>query len=158
MSQTYTSANTSVNSKKMPKIYSLVMKHIKPNENVIDYGCGKYFDSYGLPENYVGYDPYNKPDEELLDNAYDVAICSNVLNVIAELKARLDVLKKLKCLANTIYISVYEGDKSSVGKETKKDCYQLNRRCCDYYSELKEVFGDSNVKWCGGYYKCKAND
>ena len=152
--QRYTSANTSINSKKMPRIYNLVADRIG-KASAIDYGCGKYFDSYDLPDNYVGYDPYNKADNELLNSEYEYALCSNVLNVIAERENRINVLESLKRLAHTVFITVYEGDKSRNSRETKADCYQLNWQTGDYIPELVGVFGFGNVKWNRkGYFEC----
>jgi len=153
MSQTYTSANTSVNKGKLPRIYNLV--DFGPEQSVIDYGCGKYFDSYQLGKNIVGYDPYNRNNLELLLNHYDIALCSNVLNVIMEREERIKVLKTLRDLAKTTFITVYEGDKSRCGRETKRDCYQLNWQRSDYVPELVEVFGWGNVKYHRkGYFEC----
>lgn len=154
MKQKYTSADTSINSKKRPAIYNLVSKTITENETVLDYGCGKYFDNYNLPKNYHGYDPYNRPDETELNRRYDVALCSNVLNVIMEKEIRLDILYTLKNLADKIMITVYEGDKSGEGKKTKENCYQLNWKWRKYLPELIEVFGVNNVKHTRGYFVC----
>ena len=65
--QKFTSANTSINSTKLPRIYRLVSNKIGDNDKVIDYGCGKYFDNYNLPDNYSGYDPYNRNDNSRND-------------------------------------------------------------------------------------------
>ena len=155
MNQKYSSANTSINSTRKPKIYNLVS--IPQNANVIDYGCGKYFDNYEFDFNCVGYDPYNRPEEDVLNRSYEYAICSNVLNVIAEIENRIDVLEKLKNLAPTVYITVYEGNKTGKGIMSKADCYQLNRRSCDYIPEIVHVFGYGNVKWNRkGYFECRS--
>lgn len=151
--QKYSSKDTSIN-KGLPAIYRLVGKKIKETDRVIDYGCGKYFDEYHLPGNFSGYDPYNRNKEELLNTTYDVALCSNVLNVIMEDSIRRDLLMKLKTLAEKIFITVYEGDKSGVGCVSKDDCYQLNRKKRDYLPELVEVFGDGNVVYHHGYFEC----
>lgn len=153
--QQYTSMNTSINSTKMPKIYTLVNGLIDGNASVIDYGCGKYFDNYNPPFECVGYDPYNRPKAELLDNKYDYAICSNVLNVIKEPTERRKVLETLMNLAATTYITVYEGDGTGKGRETKADCYQLNRKRGDYIPELVDVFGARNVKLVKGMFECR---
>lgn len=150
--QKYTSANTSINSTKLPRIYSLV--HVNENETVIDYGCGKYFDSYNLGDNFFGYDPFNRDDKEVLNRKYDIAFCSNVLNVIAERDVRLEVLRTLKNLAKRIYITVYEGNRSGVSKVTKKDCFQLNWSRGNYIPELVEIFGKGNVKYANGRFEC----
>lgn len=145
--QKYTSANTSVNSSRLPKIYHLANNRIK-GKAVIDYGCGKYFDAYvdKVDADLEGYDKYNRPDESVLEKHFDVALCSNVLNVIAEKDERLSVLATLKELADTSLITVYEGDGSGIGKETKPDCYQLNRKTADYRSEMDAVFDEAELK------------
>lgn len=152
VNQRYTSANTSINSKKLPRIYSLVT--VGDDETVLDYGCGKFFDSYGLGENFFGYDPYNRNEPEVLDRTYDVALCSNVLNVIAEQEVRLDILRKLKELAKRIYITVYEGDRSGNSRVTKDDCFQMNWSRGNYIPELVAVFGKGNVKYNRGVFEC----
>lgn len=152
--QRYTSADTSINSNKKPAIYSLVSNKIKETDQVIDYGCGKYFDNYDLPENFTGYDPYNRDDRTALNRKYDIALCSNVLNVIMEKEARTELLKTLKEIANKVFITVYEGNGDGIGKQTKNDCYQLNRKKKAYLPELIEVFGNGNVKYMKGYFEC----
>lgn len=150
--QKYSSANTSINSAKLPKIYGIIADQIK-GKSAIDFGCGKFFDNYHL-DNVVGYDPYNRPDESVLGRNYDVAICSNVLNIIAEREERISVLNQLKRLAPITYITVYEGNKSGVGQPTKEDCYQLNWSRGNYIPELVEVFGEGNVKFRKGAFIC----
>ena len=154
MAQHHTSANTSVNSTRIPRLYSLVSDRIK-GKDVIDYGCGKFFDRYGL-ENVAGYDPYNRPDADALKRKYDVALCSNVLNVIDSRESRLDVLRTLKRLAPVSYISVYEGDRSGHPMETKHDCFQMNQLSGWYYPELYAVFGEGNVDYHKGYFECRS--
>ena len=82
--QKYDSRETSINKRK-PAIYNKIENKINETDQVIDYGCGKYFDEYNLPENFFGYDPYNRPDESVLNKEYDIALCSNVLNVISNI-------------------------------------------------------------------------
>lgn len=152
LKQQYTSADTSINSAKLPRVYS-VARDIMTG-SVIDYGCGKYFDLYGLPGNFYGYDPFNRDLPELLNRHYDTAVCSNVLNVIKEDAVRRDLLQTLQSIADTVIITVYEGNRSGVGKPTKKDCYQLNRRLCDYIPEVVSVFGAGNVRLYRGCLVC----
>lgn len=153
--QTITSANTSVNSTCLPAIYNKInwLKFkMKMKEKgveiptVLDFGCGKYTAhirdavlSCGC--NWAGYDPYNGykcVDNywELLDKPIDLIICSNVLNVIKEWEIIVGIhafLRKKRKLYNTPYfIKIYEGDKSCVGRETKKDCYQRNEPTGNY--------------------------
>ncbi len=67
---------------------------------------------------------------------------------------RIAILKKLKGLAKKIYITVYEGNKTGISKETKKDCFQLNWKHDNYIPEFMEVFGDGNVKYSNGCFEC----
>jgi hypothetical protein len=39
---------------------------------------------------------------------------------------------------NPVYITVYEGDKSGVGRETKKDCWQRNERLYVYLEKFND--------------------
>ena len=154
MAPKYTSANTRINSTTLPAIYKMVSDKISKTDQVIDYGCGKYFDNYNLPDNFAGYDPYNRNNPKVLNRKYDVALCSNVLNVIAEQEVRLDILSRLKELAKIIYITVYEGNRSGNSKRTKEDCFQLNWSRGNYIPELVAVFGPGNVKYHNGMFEC----
>lgn len=148
MKQKYSSAETSINSTKLPAIYGKVKELGDPAMSVIDYGCGKYLDNYKAKVNcqLSGYDPYNRPDTDALNRSYDIAICSNVLNVIAEDDIRESIARELKTLAPIVYITVYEGNRSGVGKVSKKDCWQENRKLADYTDELKSVFHNVTIK------------
>lgn len=152
--QKYKSARTSVcNNGKLPHIYSLV--DVTSTGETLDYGCGQYFDNWHLPPNVKGFDPFNKPDYKLLDYHYNTALCSNVLNVIAEREVRREVLENLKCLADIVYITVYDGDKSGIGKEikTRRNSYQMNRKAKEYLEEICEVFSDVTLR--KGMFICK---
>lgn len=157
--QKYTSAATSINSAKAPKLYGMVAPQIDEEGNqILDYGCGRYFDNYDTfkKADVSGYDPYNRPDETVLHKHFDFVLCSNVLNVIAESEVRQSVLEQMKELGDTVLISVYEGDRSGKARQTKPDCYQLNRNRGDYIPELVNVFGKGNVTYKrGGYFECK---
>lgn len=151
MRQKYSSADTSINAGKMPAIYSKIS--IDESQTAIDYGCGKFFDSYNLPANFHGFDPFNRNETELLTKHYDVALCSNVLNVVAEPEIRAEILKTLHSLADVVYITVYEGNRSGIGKPSKNDCFQLNRRAADYTAEIETVF--ETVTYKNGLFTCR---
>lgn len=152
--QEYTSADTSINSSRLPKLYTAMQGELF-GKSVIDYGCGKFLDSYKERVNFnlSGYDPYNYNRPENLQKSYDIAICSNVLNVIKEQEIRTKVLETLKGLAPICMITVYEGDGSGIGKATKKDCYQLNRKAKEYKPELESVF--ESVTYRKGCFICR---
>lgn len=143
--QTFTSAKTSVNRSKLPAVYGKA-KLSKRSPFLVDYGCGKYIDhirSALLEQGKVlyPYDPYNQPDDVNLHTldfirwamdeqiAIDL-VCSNVLNVIdseGEISRICnDIEKIVNRTGGTAFITVYEGDRSCVGRQTGKDQYQRN--------------------------------
>lgn len=134
--QKYTSANTSINSTKLPMVYTnKIAKEIIANKKVIDVGGGKFDNAIEycktLNTKLSVYDKYNRTEEhnkKVLSECYDVAIISNVLNVIDDRMARADVVSLASDMADTILITVYEGNGSGIGKVSKKDCWQENRK------------------------------
>jgi len=149
MEQTYTSASTSINSTKLPAVYRKA-KLTAPF--VLDYGCGKYIDHIKTALHKHGrhlfpYDPYNQPERtnektmESLRIACDYGlmmdiICSNVLNVIDDDRTVLFIAETIENIVNktggTAYITVYEGNRSSVGRRTGSDQYQRNEPLRNY--------------------------
>lgn len=98
----------------------------------------------GLGVTNVIYDRFNRdPDwnEKALariEQGCHTATVSNVLNVIAEAEVRREVIE-LARYAQRAYFSVYEGDGTGVGKETRCG-WQENRKLKDYLSEVQSVF------------------
>ena len=154
MDQKYTSASTSINSGKVPAlIKKLRWDMLEPGSRNLDWGGGRYdtateyLKTFGIKN--VIYDPFNRSPEEnqeALDvekyGLYDTITISNVLNVIAEKEIRyatvrnaLDYLKP----GGGLYISVYEGNRSGQGRETKPGCWQCNMKLADYADELKPL-------------------
>lgn len=141
--QKYTSAGTSINSKKLPAIYNKV--RFPTGSRILDYGCGRFIDhikekveSQGCT--YYPYDPYNLPENKLPNEMFDYAICSNVLNVIAEDNIVRDVIKTVVSHSQKAYFTVYEGDGSGIGKITGKDSYQRNEKT-NKYANLMQYMG-----------------
>ena len=150
--QTYTSANTSVNSKRLPAIYKKIdWYRIKLQYNklvVLDIGAGKYtqhikeyIESKG--GEYIPYDPYNlSPADNLYAGANfhraTVVICSNVFNVIKEMDVIYDLHEMITKYNVPYFISVYEGDRSWIGHETKKGCWQRNETIDAYLINCRE--------------------
>ena len=156
--QKISSANTSINSSKLPAIFRLVK--FEPDTLNLDYGGGKFDNAaeYLAQQNVTNlvYDPYNRSTQhnaEVLqkvreNGGADTVTISNVLNVIAEPEARLTVLRNAKKLVKpggNVYITVYEGNKSGEGTETKSG-YQLNKSTADYIDEIASVFSTVNRK------------
>ncbi len=88
--QNYTSANTSINSSKLPAVYSMKKAvNAITGKHVIDIGGGKFDNAIEYCKTIDCelnvYDKYNRSEEHnesVLSMSYDVAIISNVLNVI----------------------------------------------------------------------------
>lgn len=156
--QEFTSANTSINSSKLPAIFKLIK--LEPNTINLDYGGGKFDNVADYLSQYdvinLVYDPYNRTSEhnkEVLslireNRGADTVTCSNVLNVIKEEEVRTNVLNniyKLLKSEGTAYFTVYEGNSSGEGKPTKSG-YQLNRKTIDYIDEISSVFSNVSRK------------
>ena len=156
--QEFSSAATSINSTKLPAIYSMV--NFRSGDVVVDFGGGKFDNAVNYLKDkgvtLLVYDPYNRSAEhnkEVLrilkeHGGADAAVNSNVLNVIKEPEAREAVLRNIKKITKRgapIYITVYEGRGDGAEGPTKSG-YQLNRRTADYLDEIREVFPDANRK------------
>jgi hypothetical protein len=154
--QKYTSKNTSVNTTRAPAVYNKVRWDKLPEGvRVLDWGCGKdttltssLLAKHGLIQ--VGYDPNwkseedNKQAEALLGEA-EVFVCSNVLNVIDDDNIVKDICNKA-FQHKYFFITVYEGDKSGIGKCSKENCYQRNAKVKSYL----QYFSDDAIH--GGVY------
>lgn len=150
-----TSKTTSINSTKVPAVFRLV-RDWTPGQVNVDIGGGRYdtatnylWQTYGVHN--VIIDPYNRTPEwneaarSMARNAGSATI-SNVLNVIPELGARLDVLRQAHELITPgapVYITVYEGDGSGTGRQTGADSWQENRKLGSYLEEVREIFPDA---------------
>ncbi len=164
--QQYSSAATSINSSKLPALFSMV--DFKEGSINLDYGGGRFDNVAEYLQSKYGatnlvYDKYNRSadhNREVLNQVRqnggaDTVTCSNVLNVIAEESERLAVLRNCKRYlksGGTCYITVYEGNGSGEGAPTKSG-YQLNRKTKDYEDEISKVF--SSVTRKGKLFICK---
>lgn len=156
--QEFDSADTSINSTKLPAIYKMIS--ISEGSIGIDFGGGKWDNAIehirDLGATLCVYDPYNRSkayNKETLktlraNGGADWAVTSNVLNVIKEPSARKAVLENISKITKPgapIYITVYEGRGDSKAGQTKSG-YQLNRKTADYLEEIQEVFPDAKRK------------
>ena len=157
--QTYTSKNTSINREKLPAVFR---KASFGSRMVMDYGCGKYTDHIRLymEENhqaYLPYDPYNQPDDQNAATATIVCnamiqrvpvdvVCSNVLNVIDDLVTVQKIAHHIEQITTasggTGYVTVYEGNKSGIGRQTGPDQYQRNEPLRSYL----KYFSNATIK------------
>lgn len=140
--QEFTSKNTSINSRNLPTAF----RRFHPLGKVLDWGCGRYYDNtehYCISRGASAYYPYDKYNISSTLNNYtytfgfnvDTAYCCNVLNVIAEDDIIKDIIRTVcsrLALRGTAIFQIYEGNRSGVGRETKKDCYQRNMKTEDY--------------------------
>lgn len=138
--------------KQIPRLLKTIQW--KPNTNNLDIGGGKY----DLGTNYLAglgvtnwiYDPYNRTEEQnklVIDysdvHSFDTVTLSNVLNVIENAAIRQKIIlqaRRALKISGTCYISVYEGDKSSIGKIKKTGSYQANRKLIEYVDEVSMFF------------------
>lgn len=133
MKQRFTSKQTSINSTKAPAVYSMKRAvDVMTGKTVVDIGGGR-FDTAAEAARVYGaavsiYDPFNRTPEHnaaVLAGSYDVAVISNVLNVIDSEAARGDVVR----LAAT----------------KAADSWQENRRTADYMDEIAAALPGWNV-------------
>lgn len=126
----------------------------QPGTVNLDIGGGKYeLLTKWLAERGVTnlvYDEFNRSKEhnqsvlrKVTGQKADTGSIFNVLNVIPSREEALAVLQVARdYVAGAIFISVYEGDRSGVGKETR-DGYQHNRVLADYLPLVRSVFPDA---------------
>lgn len=156
--QEFSSADTSINSSKLPAVFKKVK--FNPGTINLDYGGGRFDNATEFladqdVENLI-FDKFNRSDDHnknvikriRQNGGADTATCSNVLNVIKERDIRVnEVIKNIKSMlkpGGTAYFTVYEGTGLGDSKETTKG-YQLNKKTADYVEEIEEIFGKGNV-------------
>lgn len=165
--QKITSELTSINS--LNGAYKLIEGKYPVGTLIFDYGCGKYNTNRDFATKcgycWFGYDPYNRTKKENMENinhvrerrnAPDIVMLNNVLNVIDNANSINGILSDIYynyAGDNTdIYITIYEGDKSGIGKVTTKG-YQRNEKLIKYRDYINEWFEvvekvDSNIIKC----------
>lgn len=156
--QEFDSADTSINSTKLPAIYKMIT--IPEGSVGLDFGGGKWDNAIehirDLGATLCVYDPYNRSKAYNIETlktlrangGADWAVTSNVLNVIKEPSARKAVLENISKITKSgapIYITVYEG-RGDAKEGVTKSGYQLNRKTADYIEEIQEVFPDAKRK------------
>lgn len=154
--QQYTSARTS--RKQVPALHRALLRAgvWKPQDVNADIGGGRWnLASEALARAHVlnlVYDPFNRPSDHnavvlpLLDRA-TTATVSNVLCVIREPEARIEVIK-LAALAPVAYFTVYEGNRSSIPGPSR-DGWQENRKLATYLDEINQVM-EAELQTLGG--------
>lgn len=159
MAQKHTSADTSINSTKVPTGFRKAI----PTGIVFDYGCGKfpstnaaYCYEMGATE-YIPYDPYNSyyADLDEYTAAVDTLYCTNVLNVIDNDETIEEIIHNvMKLLAprGRAIFTVYEGNGTGEGRETKPDCWQTNKRIEAYIPYFQRCINSRyHLYWTRSY-------
>lgn len=162
--QNYSSKNTAVNSLsgRLPAIFKKVK--FPKGALVLDYGGGRpeaeaianqelaKYEATDLVYDEYWTSPERKAEIRKIlkqNGGADVAICSNVLNVIDTYEGRINALKRIRMMTKPgapVYIYIHEGSGSGQGKQTGEDKYQLNRETSAYLTEIQEVFPDARYK------------
>ena len=133
---------------------------------VLDFGCGRYTDhiEHFLATKgfiYKGYDPFwqsAKENYEALSSEAYIVICSNVLNVIVNKETIKDIQKYIRDFSflallgknlvkepSFYFLTVYEGDKSGIGRMTKPDCFQRNETLDNYIFRYEDVIYKNTI-------------
>lgn len=159
--QQFSSAGTSQS--QIAKGFATVAKHVgwQRGATNLDLGGGKYehgvefLKKHGVTSHVL--DPYNRSAEHNSNvsktvksrGGADTVTVFNVLNTIKEDSAHKQVLETAKQHlkpGGRLFLSVYAGDKSGVGRQTKKDSWQRNQGLGDYLSTVQTVFPNAAVR------------
>ena len=159
--QEYTSAATSQS--QVAKGFGILAKKklLKPGSVNVDLGGGRYdhgtkfMESHGVTSHVL--DPYNRSDEHNQKVASavreaggaDSVTVFNVLNTIKESEVHTQVLESAKTHlkpGGSLWLSVYAGDRSGVGKRTKADSWQRNEPLHKYLETVRGVFPNATVR------------
>lgn len=126
---------------------------------VLDYGCGKGLSKEFCEKTYNNcqvflYDPFHGFDEvnDFLESCKksknNIITCNNVLNVLQDDVLNTEIVS-IAVFANYAYTDVifkiYEGDRSGIGRISKKDCYQRNEKTENYMSLIIEMFNNNTI-------------
>lgn len=157
--QEFNSADTSINSGKLPTVYGKL--EFPAGCTALNYGGGKFNNTidFGKVNGFTDlvFDPFNRTVEwnsrviaTVYKNGVNLAILSNVLNVIKEATVRgfvLDVLANTLGENKPLFVTVYEGDRTGNGRQTSKSAWQENRKLKEYTVEVKEHFAHVKTRY-----------
>ena len=162
----YNPFKTAITRNKPSKPLEILLDKNLLHGSILDYGCGKGFDStYLKTQNYeiYSYDKYNEEfhDDSLLDRKYDCVMCNYVFNVIADLQEHEETLNKLKSLSDNVFVSVrsdvkainenWKYDDKSIGYWTPKNTFQRfytneNKMIDKLFGEVEYIENNSSFK------------
>ena len=165
MAQLRSSSNTSINSRLMPRFFKIAIEKKLINKNTVnfDYGSGKYnnVNEFLLENSIINlqYDPFNKDFNTncnsikyALQFGLDYITCNNVLNVIDNDNELINIVNDIYTLSSIknsiVFFTIYEGDKSGIGKETQNSkSWQRNQKKDDYIKIIKSFFSNVEKKY-----------
>jgi len=165
--QELTSEATSINLKRLPQAFTQLMKEdiFKSIRTGLDIGGGRANNVIKKLKKDLGfnlriYDPFNrspKHNAEVIsqiieEGGVDAVFNNNTLNVIREKENQLRIVQQARDVLRdnkTAYFSVYEGNKTGVGKTTTKG-WQEHKPLEMYKELIEEVFGADNVTMKNG--------
>lgn len=137
--QKYSSANTSVNIAKMPRIYGRIDPIFWKNKRVFDYGCGnaktQHLLNYYITSklgHWCGYDLTYAPTTYSKITEADIIICANTLCVIHEDEIVQSIINNIVKTNVPFVIQIYEGDKTGIGRATSADSWQRNTKTKEF--------------------------
>ena len=153
--QEFTSAATSQS--QIAKGFGVLAKKglLKPGTVNVDLGGGRYehgtqfMKKHGVTSHVL--DPYNRSPQHnekvkktiRRRRGADTVTVFNVLNTIKEPEIHLDVLRGAKGhlrRGGSLWLGVYAGDRSGVGRKTKADSWQRNEPLGAYLKTVREIF------------------
>jgi hypothetical protein len=159
--QEYTSAATSQS--QIAKGFGTLAKKalLKSGSVNVDLGGGRYdhgtqfLKKHGVVSHVL--DPYNRSAEHNKKvtetvrqrGGADTVTVFNVLNTIKEPTVHLDVLQNAKGhlrRGGSLWLGVYAGDRSGVGRKTKTDSWQRNERLGAYIETVKKIFPNATTR------------
>ena len=160
--QKYTSANTSINKTKTASAFTKLLEKdvFKKGSTNLDIGGGRFDNANDLLKDKAGaknivFDPFNrtkahnaKVAKQVSGGKVDTVTINNTLNVIEEIPNQIKVLEQAKDAVKAdgkVYISIYPGDKSGVGRTTAEDSFQQMKPLSDYLETVQEVFPNAKI-------------
>lgn len=174
MNQNITSKNTA-----LTQVASTFKKFDFSNSYVLDWGCGKGLSKEFCEKTFNNckvelFDPFHDFKlgvqnyclfslSAICDSKYDnkIITCNNVLNVLQD-NTLIEVLNgvfatAMVCKVDRIIFKIYQGDKTGLGRITKKDCYQRNEKTEIYVEKINsfsKVSNAWNIRKSGLYIIC----
>ena len=160
--QKISSADTSINSSKPANAFTklLTKDAFKKGSKNLDIGGGRFDNVNTLLQEKAGatnivYDPFNRTKahnaeavKKMAGGKSDTVTINNTLNVIEDTPNQIRVLEQAKDAVKKngkVYISVYEGDRTGVGRPTSKG-WQRNEKVEDYLETVKQVFPEARIE------------